>query len=34
MEHFVLSGPFGWQVGEASDAHAVWELAVDGRFHQ
>ena len=34
MEHFVLSGPFGWQVGEASDAHAVRESAVDGRFHQ
>ena len=24
-EHFALPGPFRWQVGEASDAHAVRE---------
>jgi hypothetical protein len=33
-EHLVLLGPFGWRVGEASNAHAVGELAIDGRFDQ
>lgn len=33
-EHVVLPGPFGWQVGEASDAHAVRESAIDGRFDE
>ena len=33
-EQFVLPGPFGWQVGEASDAHAVRESAIDGRFDE
>ncbi len=34
MEQFVLPGPFGRQVGEASDAHAVRESAIDGRFDE
>jgi len=29
-EHLVLSGPFRRQVGEASDAHAMREPAIDG----
>ena len=33
-EHLVLLGPFGWQVAEASDAHAVGEPTIDGRFDQ
>jgi hypothetical protein len=28
-EHLVLPGPFRWQVGEASNAHAVGEPAID-----
>jgi hypothetical protein len=34
MEQFVLPGPLGWQVGEASDAHAVRESAIDGRYDE
>jgi hypothetical protein len=30
----MLLGPFGWQIGEPSDAHAVGEPAIDGRFDQ
>ena len=30
----MLPGPFGWQVGEASDAHTVRESAIDGRFDE
>jgi hypothetical protein len=33
-EHFVLPRPFGWWVGEASDAHAVRESTIDGRFDE
>ena len=33
-EHLVLLGPFGWQVGEASNAHAMGKPAIDGRFDQ
>ena len=33
-EHLVLPQPFRWQVGEASNAHAVREPAVDGRFDE
>ena len=33
-EHLALPGPFGWQVGEASDAHALREAAIDGRFDE
>jgi hypothetical protein len=33
-EHLVLPRPFGWQVGEASDAHALRKPAVDGGFDQ
>ena len=33
-EHLVLLGPFGWQVGEASNAHAMRQPAIDGRFDQ
>jgi hypothetical protein len=29
-EHLVPPGPFRWQVGEASNAHAVGEPAIDG----
>ena len=29
-EHLVLAGPFGWQVGEAGNSHAMREPAVDG----
>ena len=28
-EHLVLPGPFRWQVGEASDAHAMRQPAID-----
>jgi hypothetical protein len=34
MEQFVLPGPFGWQVGEASNAHAVRESTIDGSFDE
>jgi hypothetical protein len=34
MEQFVLPGPFGWQICEASDAHAVRQSAFDGRFDE
>jgi len=34
MEQFVLPGPFGRQVGEASNAHAVRESTIDGRFDE
>ena len=30
----MLPGPFGRQVGEASNAHAVRESAIDGRFDE
>jgi hypothetical protein len=30
----VLPGPFGWQVGEASYAHAVRESAINGSFDE
>ena len=33
-EHLVLPGPFRRQVGEASNAHAVGEPAIDGRLDQ
>ena len=33
-EHLVLPGPFRRQVAEASDAQAVGEPAIDGRFDQ
>ena len=33
-EHLVLPGPFRRQIGEASNAHAVGEPAIDGRFDQ
>src|SRR6516165_2991033 len=33
-EYLVLLGPFGWQVGEASNAHAMGKPAIDGRFDQ
>src|SRR6202023_3765289 len=29
-EYLVLAGPFGWQVGEAGNSHAMREPAVDG----
>jgi len=29
-EHLVLAGPFGWQVGEAGNSHAMREPPVDG----
>ena len=29
-EHLVLPGPFRWQLGEASNAHAMREPAIDG----
>jgi hypothetical protein len=29
-EHLVLAGPFGWQVGEADNSHAMREPPVDG----
>src|SRR6202051_4221782 len=29
-EHVVLEGPFGWQVGEAGNSHAMREPPVDG----
>jgi hypothetical protein len=33
-KHLVLPRPFRWQVGEASNAHAVGEPAIDGRFDE
>jgi hypothetical protein len=33
-EHLVLTGPLGWQVGEASNSHAMREPALDGRFDE
>jgi hypothetical protein len=33
-EHLALAGPFRWQVGEASNAHAMREPSVDGRFDE
>jgi hypothetical protein len=30
-EHLVLPGPFGWQVEEAGDAHAMGKPTLDGR---
>ena len=33
-EHLVPPGPFRRQVAEASDAHAVGDPAIDGRFDQ
>ena len=33
-ELLVLAGPLRWQVGEASNAHAVGEPAIDGGFEQ
>jgi hypothetical protein len=33
-EHLVLAGPLRWQIGEASNAHAVGKPAVDGSFDQ
>jgi hypothetical protein len=33
-EQLVLAGPLRWQIGEASNAHAVGEPAIDGRFDQ
>ena len=33
-EHLVLLGPFRWQVAETSNAHAMREPAIDGRFDQ
>jgi hypothetical protein len=29
-EHLVLAGPFGWQVGETGNSHAMREPPVDG----
>jgi hypothetical protein len=29
-EHLVLARPFGWQVGEAGNSHAMREPPVDG----
>ncbi len=29
-----LARPFGRQIGEASNAHAVWERAVDSGFDE
>ena len=29
-EHLVLAGPFGWQVGEAGNSHAMREPPIDG----
>ena len=33
-EHLVLPGPFGRRIGEASNAHAMRQPAIDGRFDQ
>ena len=33
-EHLVLLGPFGRQVGEAGNAHAVRKSTVDSRFDE
>ena len=33
-EHLVLAGPFRRQVGEASNAHAMRQPAIDGRFDE
>ena len=33
-EHLVRLGPFGRQVAEASNAHAVGEPAIDGRLDE
>ena len=33
-EHLVLPGPFRRQVGEASNAHAMREPAIDGRLDE
>jgi hypothetical protein len=33
-EHLVLLGPFRRQVGEASNAHATGEPAIDGRLDE
>jgi hypothetical protein len=33
-EHLALPRPFGGQVGEAGNTHAVWEPAIDGGFDE
>ena len=33
-EHLALPGPFGWQVGEANNAHAVRKSPIDGCFDE
>jgi hypothetical protein len=33
-EHLALPWPFGRQVGEAGNTHAVWEPAIDGGFDE
>ena len=33
-KHLVLPRPFRWQVGEASNAHAMRHPAIDGRFDE
>ena len=33
-EHLVLAEPFRWQVGEASNANAMGEPAIDCRFDE
>lgn len=30
----MLFGPFGGQVCEAGNAHAVWKSTINGRFHE
>ena len=33
-EHLVLAGPFGRQVGEADNSHAMWKASFDRSFDE